>query len=275
MTTLPWLTVGVPTRDRPDELAALLSLLAAHAPELRERWRLQVLVADGSAVPAPLPDVLSTAVDAAEVLPLDGGVSAGRNVLADRARGLVLVLVDDDVRPHHGSLAALAAGTAAGTAVAGRVAGLGHEAGQPSGLMRLGRRGFGEPAVPGQPADYAVSALLALPRDVYATVRWDERFAAAHLDDVMYGLRLRAAGVRLRECPQATADHPARKAKDLPELAGHRALVVLTRWSGQRLASAWLRCLGHVAWTHRRSRRDLAVALTGYARATWSWRVAR
>lgn len=275
MSARPWLTVGVPTRDRPEELAGLLGLLAAHAGGLRDHWRLEVLIADGSAVPSLLPDALTAAVDAIQVLLVDGGVSAGRNLLAEHARGEVLLLVDDDVRPHPGSLTALAAATPAGTAVAGQVHGLGHRTGQPSGLMALNRKGFGEPAGPGSSTDYAVSAVLALPRDVYTTVRWDERFAAAHLDDVMFGLRLRAAGVALRACPQATADHPARTPNDRPELAGQRALVVLTRWAGHRVATAWLRCLAHVAWSHRRSRRDFVVALSQYVRATSAWRTAR
>lgn len=275
MTERPWLTVGVPTRDRPHQLADLLALIAGQAPQLRRHWRVQVLVADGTAVPGTVPAALAAAVEHAQVLPVDGGVSTGRNLLADHALGDVLVLVDDDVRPHSGSLAVLAAATSSGTAVAGRVCGLGHRNDEPSVPMHLGRKGFGEPAEPGRPADYLVSALLALPRDVYTTVRWDERFAAAHLDDVMFGLRLRAAGVVLRECSAATADHPDRTEKDAPELAGHRALVVVTRWSGQRLATVWLRCLAHLAWTHRRSPRDLTLAVSHYAGATWAWRVAR
>lgn len=267
MSTRPWLTVGVPTRDRPEELAGLLALLVEEAAGLRRDWRLEVLVADGSAQPGELPDPLRRAVDAAEVLPVDGGVSTGRNRLARAARGEVLVLVDDDVRPDPGAVGRLAAAARPGTAVAGRVAGLGHRPGEPSALMVVGRSGYGEPA-DGRTPDYAVSALLALPRDVYRSVGWDERFAAAHLDDVAYGLRLRAAGVALRLCEQATAAHPPRRTgKDRPELAGHRAVVVLRRWSGDGAAGPLLRCLAHVAWTHRRSARDLRTALRAYAGA--------
>jgi GT2 family glycosyltransferase len=274
----PWLTVGIPTRDRPTELAQLLALLAEQLPELRARWRLQVLVADGSDTPAVLPAQLAAAADDAAVVGVRGGVSTGRNVLAAHARGEVLVLVDDDVRPRPGALAALADAVRPGTAVAGRVEGLGHRPGEASALMAVGRAGFGVPVPLGGEPDYAVSALLALPRDVYERVAWDERFAAAHLDDVMYGLRLRAAGVELVECPAATADHPPRgdrPDKDRPELARQRALVVLTRWAQDRPARAWLRCLAHVAWSHRRRPRDLAAALAGYLDGTRSWVVAR
>jgi hypothetical protein len=267
----PWLTIGVPTRDRPVELAGLLSLLGEQAPALCAHWRVQLLVADGGRRPAKLPAALGDAVDAAAVVAVCGGVSTGRNVLAQHAHGDVLVLLDDDVRPHAGSLAALAAAASPGTAVAGSVHGLGHRPGESSRLMAVDRTGYGVPARD-DAADYAVSALLALPRDVYQRVAWDERFAAAHLDDVMYGLRLRRAGVALRHCPTATADHPPRDDNDRPELAGLRAVVVLTRFAGDRVAGAWLRCFAHVAWSHRRRLRDLRTAVAHYVGATWAWR---
>jgi GT2 family glycosyltransferase len=276
VTSAPWLTIGVPTRDRPHELAGLLDLLADEAPALRSAWRVEVLVADGSARPRPLPAALTAAADAVAVLDVEGGVSAGRNRLARAARGEVLLLVDDDVRPHPGALGELAGAVRPGTVVAGRVSGLGHRQGEPSQLMVVGRSGYGEPAGT-SPADYAVSALLGLPRDVYTAVPWDERFAVAHLDDVAYGLRLRDAGIDLELCSTAVADHPPRRAsdKDRPELAGHRAVVVLRRFAGDRLAGAWLRCLAHVAWTHRRSGRGLAVAVAGFTGATVRERAAR
>jgi GT2 family glycosyltransferase len=276
VTASPWLTIGVPTRERPEQLAGLLALLARESAALRGRWCVEVLVADGSAVPAPLPDLLSTAVDAAALIPVDGGVSTGRNRLSRAARGEVLLLVDDDVRPHPGSLGALADAVRPGTVAAGRVAGLGHRPGQPSELMVVGRSGYGEPAGTSA-ADYAVSALLGLPRDVYTAVAWDEQFAVAHLDDVAFGLRLRDAGVRLVLCAQATANHPPRRAadKDRPELAGYRAVVVLRRFTGDRAAGAWLRCLAHLAWSHRRSGRALVAALAGYTGATVRERAAR
>lgn len=274
--TAPWLTVGIPTRDRPEQLAALLDLLAEQADGLRRSWRLEVLVADGGALPAALPSELTDAVDAASLLPVDGGVSTGRNQLAQAARGEVLLLVDDDVRPHAGALESLAAAVRPGVVVAGRVEGLGHRPGQASELMVVDRTGFGRPAGTAPP-DYAVSALLGLPRDVFTKVPWDERFDVAHLDDVAFGLRLRDAGVGLALCPQASADHPPRRAadKDRPELAGRRAVVVLRRFAGERAAGAWLRCLAHVAWTHRRSGRALATAVTGYTRASLRERTAR
>lgn len=248
------LSVGVPTKDRPEQVAELLALLRRELPD-----GAQLLVADGSATPLALPGV--------EVLRVHGGVSAGRNALAAAATGDVLVLVDDDVRPDPGAVAALAAAVEPGTALAGSVRGLGHRAGEPSGPMRVGRHGYGEPA-DGAP-DYLVSALLALPRDVYPRVRWDERFSAAHLDDVMFGLRLRAAGVALRHWPAATAGHPPRTGNDRPELARQRALVVLTRW---RSAGPWARCLLHVACEHRR---HLPTALRAYLGGTLQWRAAR
>ena len=269
MTARPWLTIGVPTRDRPVELAGLVSLLATELPALRERWRVQVVLADGSTTPAATPDVKA---DDVVVVPVTGGVSAGRNAIARVARGEVLVLVDDDVRPHAGAVAALAVAAGPGTAVAGRVAGLGHHPGEPSSLGVVARHGFGAPVPAGEPADYAVSALLALPRDVYTCVAWDERFAAAHLDDVAYGLRLRAAGVRLAVCDAATADHPPRHRKDDAALARLRAHVVLTKWAGD--PAAWARCLAHVAWSHRRRPDVAARAVAHYLGGTREWRLA-
>lgn len=270
-----WLTVGVPTRDRPVELAGLLELLVAEAASLRAGWCVQVVVADGSARPAHLPDDLPPAVDEVRVVPVQGGVSSGRNVVAEHARGDVLLLVDDDVRPHPGALARLADAVEPGTVVAGSVRGLGHRPHEPSRLMAVARTGYGVPAAAGAAPDYAVSALLGLPRDVYARVAWDERFTAAHLDDVMFGLRLREAGVRLVECPAATADHPPREDNDRPDLAAQRALVVLTRWRDDRPVGAWLRCLAHVAWSHRSRPRDVVTAVGAYLSGTRRWAAAR
>lgn len=271
----PWLSVGVPTRDRPTQLEELLALLAGQAPDLRQVWRVEVLVADGSADPSALPAALARAVDDVRVLPVRGGVSTGRNHLAAAARGEVLVLVDDDVRPHPGAIDALAQAATPGTAVAGRVDGLGHRPGSASELMVVGRAGYGEPAGTRLP-DYAVSALLALPRDVYTTVAWDEWFDAPHLDDVAFGLSLREAGVALTLCPEATADHPQRRAadKNRPELAGRRAVVVL-RGHRSRATAPWLRCLAHQAWTHRSSARGLGVALSQYTAGTLRERARR
>jgi GT2 family glycosyltransferase len=259
---------GVPTRDRAAQLGGLLELLAGEVPDLRRSWRVQLVVADGSACPAGLPPRLTAAVDEAVVVPVGGGVSAGRNAVLDAARGDVLVYVDDDVRPHPGSLGRLAAAVRPDTVVAASVRGLGHRPGEASGLMRVGRHGFGLPVRPGQRPDYAVSALLGVPREVYRRVRWDERFAAAHLDDVMYGLRLRKAGVRLAHCADAVAEHPVRDDNDAPHLAGHRALVVRARWSGPAAGLVWLRCLASVTWAHRRDRRDVSVAVRRYLRAS-------
>ncbi|MFP5219534.1 MAG: glycosyltransferase family 2 protein [Actinomycetes bacterium] len=271
----PGLTIGVPTRDRSRQLAGLLAFLVGEAPALRRTWRLELVVADGSAAPAELPAAVRGAFDDARVVPVAGGVSRGRNAIAEHATGDVLLLVDDDVRPHPGALAHLADAVEPGTVVAARVSGLGHRPGEPSRLMAVARTGYGVPAPADATADYAVSALLALPRDVYRGVRWDERFAAAHLDDVMFGLRLRAAGVRLAECPGATADHPPREDNDRPDLAAQRALVVLTRWRDDRPLGAWVRCLAHVAWSHRARPRDVVAAVGAYLSGTRRWAAAR
>ncbi|HWH27875.1 MAG TPA: glycosyltransferase [Mycobacteriales bacterium] len=274
MTGRPGLTIGVPTRDRPQQLAELLALVVDEAPALRRRWRVQLVVADGSAQPAELSPAVRAAFDDARVVPVDGGVSSGRNACAAAATGAVLVLVDDDVRPHAESLERLAGAVRPGTVVAGRVHGLGHRPGEASGLMAVARTGYGEPAAPGAAPDYVVSALLALPREVYRRVEWDERFVAAHLDDVMFGLRLRDAGVRLVECDGATADHPPREDNERPELAAQRALVVLTRWRDDRPVRAWARCLAHVAWSHRARPRDVVTAVAAYLSGTRRWAAA-
>ena len=247
------LTVGVPTRDRPAELAGLLDLLLADLPP-----GTQLLVADGGR-PVDLPPGVTR-------IPVAGGVSTGRNALARAATGEVLVFVDDDVRPHPGAVATLAAAVRPGTVVAGRVANLGHRPGEPSGTGALRRTGFGGPVPPGGTPDYAVSALLGVPRDVYTRVTWDERYSSAHLDDVAYGLRLRAAGIRIAVCDQATAEHPRRPRRHDPALAGHRAALVLTRFAAERPGGAWLHALAHVVAEQRGHPRRTLTALDTFTR---------
>jgi GT2 family glycosyltransferase len=91
-------TVIVPTRDRPAQLAGCLEALAR-----QDYPRYDVLVVDDA----------SAAPVAAEVevlrLPASAGPAAARNAGAGRARGEVLAFTDDDCRPEPGWLAALAA----------------------------------------------------------------------------------------------------------------------------------------------------------------------
>ncbi len=109
--TAPFVSVIVPTRDRPRQLAGCLAALAALD---HPRERLETIVVD-DAGGAPLP-----AAPGVRVLrhAERRGPGAARNTGAAAADGDVLAFTDDDCRPEAGWLAALAGALGPGTGVA-------------------------------------------------------------------------------------------------------------------------------------------------------------
>jgi GT2 family glycosyltransferase len=104
----PFLSVVIPTHERPEQLTRCLEALARQDYP-RERFSL-VVVDDGS--PTPVSEVLAGTDGPLRVDLIrqrNAGPAAARNAGARRARGSLLVFTDDDCTPEPGWLRALAA----------------------------------------------------------------------------------------------------------------------------------------------------------------------
>lgn len=190
----PAVSVIVPVRDRPRELAACLASLAALQ---YPRDRLEVVVVDdGSEQPAAVPDGVRLVR-----LPRSAGAAAARNTGARAARSELLAFLDSDCQAEPGWLEALVPELADPevAAAGGRVG----PANESSWLERydavrspLDLGPARSTARPGQPVPYLVTANMVVRRSDFESVggfdpalRWGE--------DVDLCWRLHAAGRRI------------------------------------------------------------------------------
>lgn len=103
----PFLSVVVPTHNRPDGLKSCLGALARSAYP-GHRFEV-VVVDDGGKIPLESTvDPFREALDVQLVLQERAGAAAARNTGAERARGVYLAFTDDDCMPSAGWLGALA-----------------------------------------------------------------------------------------------------------------------------------------------------------------------
>jgi mycofactocin system glycosyltransferase len=200
----PSVTIVVPVRDRPVELAACLASLRA----VRYPRRLLdvVVVDDGSARPPAVPDDVRLVR-----LPASLGPAGARNAGSRAARGDVLAFVDSDCMADPGWLEALVPELAdpAVAAVGGRIL----AASERSWLERyeavrspLDLGPARAPAGPGRPVPYLVTANLVVRRaDFDGTGGFDERLRWG--EDVDLCWRLHRAGRRLVYQPAGRVRH--------------------------------------------------------------------
>jgi len=119
---LPFISIVVPTRDRPAQLAACLRSLAV---QTYPRSRFEVIVVDDGGS-AALDDVLAGVreqIDTTLMTQSSSGPGLARNAGAEIARGQFLAFTDDDCEPRPDWLENLAARLTAappGTAIGGR-----------------------------------------------------------------------------------------------------------------------------------------------------------
>lgn len=202
--TAPTVTVVVPTRDRPDQLARCLAALDAQTATSFEIVVVDDASVDGAAVAAVAGGTARTVL----VRGAGAGPAAARNLGADRARGRVLCFTDDDCRPSPGWVAALAARIDGGAvAVAGPT-----RNGRPDDpfaaasqtitnhLADASRDGSSGPP-------FAPTSNLAVRADVFGQVRFDETFPLAAGEDREWCERLAAADHELAFEPAAWVAH--------------------------------------------------------------------
>ncbi len=107
--TLPGFTIVVPTRDRPQSLAACLEALARLD---YDRARIQVVIVDDGSPESlhPIVERFRTRMDIDLLVQNGAGPAAARNAGAARAVHEYLAFTDDDCEPEPGWLRALGAG---------------------------------------------------------------------------------------------------------------------------------------------------------------------
>ena len=201
----PSATVVVPTRDRPERLAACLAAL--------ERQTLRgleiVVVDDGSRRPAQVSAALA-ACPSARLVRLEGrGPSAARNAGARAARAPTVLFCDDDCEPVPGWATHLAGAVAAGApAAAGRT--LNGVAGSAlatashavlEGVIDAGRDDRSGALT------FAPTCNLAAGAGLLAAIPFDESYPLAAGEDRDWGARLAARGLTMTWVPAAVVVH--------------------------------------------------------------------
>lgn len=201
---IPAVSVVVPTRDRPDALAACLAALEAQTASSFE----VIVVDDGSVEPEAVARVVAGARRARLVPGAGAGPAAARNRGAAAARAPVLCFTDDDCRPAPGWVEAVTRDVDGATAVAGPTRN--GRPGDPWSTAsqaitnhlvaasldpRTGRTGF------------APTSNLACSATLHGSLPFDEGFPLAAGEDRDWCARLAAAGGALVFAPDADVVH--------------------------------------------------------------------
>ena len=197
-------SVVIPTRDRPGDLARCLGGLALQDPPPLE----VIVVDDGSRDPRAVDEVVSRC-PGARCLRLGGdGPATARNAGASAARGDVICLTDDDCAPTPGWSAELGAAAARSGVAAGRtVTPPGAPASARATQAIIDHLG-GWAARPDSPSPgFAPTCNLGARRDVLLSHPFDENFPAAAGEDREWSARLAAAGLQPQRLPGAVVVH--------------------------------------------------------------------
>ena len=200
----PSASVVVPSRDRPDALAACLRAL-----EAQDASSFEVVVVDDGSTDADAVARVVEGADRARLVRGEGrGPAAARNLGVRTARGPVVCLTDDDCRPGPGWVAALATALADGADVV-------------AGPTRNGRPGVAvaaaSQAVTNHLTDasadgrghvgFAPTSNVAGHREVLTAHPFDEDYPLAAGEDREWCARLAADGIAVTWVPEAGVDH--------------------------------------------------------------------
>jgi len=201
-------SVIVPTRDRPDALAACLAALEAQ--EIEVDVELEVVVVDDASTDGRrVAEVVARSPRARLVRGQGAGPAAARNRGAGDARGQLLCFTDDDCRPGPRWVASLARRTAESTPV---VAGPTRN-GRPADPVTAASQAITNHLVAWSfdPARgtvaFAPTSNLAVSVEVWRLVPFDERFPLAAGEDREWCARLAAHGAEIVFEPEAWVDH--------------------------------------------------------------------
>lgn len=204
-TTTPAATVVVPTRDRPDHLAACLDALSR-----QEAVTLEVIVVDDASRDAAAVAAVTDLHDHVRLFRAGGdGPAKARNLGAAQARGEVVCFTDDDCRPGPRWVASLVARVGAGAAAVAGPTRNGRPDNPFSATSQLITNHLAEVSRThgGAGAPFAPTSNLAVRRDVAARLPFDETYPLAAGEDREWCERLAASGDSLVHEPAAWVTH--------------------------------------------------------------------
>lgn len=205
MTDTPTISVVVPTRDRPTQLARCLAALEAQTAAAFE-----VIVVDDASLDAEAVAAVARGAPHAQLVRGGGrGPAAARNVGARHARAPIVCFTDDDCRPDPGWLDAVRGRIASGAeAVAGPTVN-----GQPGDVFGAASQTitnhlmeWSYDARSGAVA-FAPTSNVACTAELIRALPFDERYPLAAGEDREWCGRLRERGVALVFEPTATVRH--------------------------------------------------------------------
>ncbi|MEO1057105.1 MAG: glycosyltransferase [Actinomycetota bacterium] len=199
------ISVVVPTRDRPHQLAACLAALAAQTLQPTE-----IIVVDDASRDSAAIDAIVGRVHGARIVRGRGaGPAAARNLGVGEARGDVLCLTDDDCRPHPAWTAALVETITAGaTVVAGAT-----EASPPSAIATRASQIITNQLVAASmgastaTVTFAPTCNLAFTAATAARFPFDESFPLAAGEDREWCDRVSDADIAIAYAPRAIVAH--------------------------------------------------------------------
>lgn len=202
MTVRPSATVVIPTRDRPDRLARCLSSLdAQHEPPMEI-----VVVDDASRDEEAVAAAVGGRRRVRLVRSTGAGPAAARNLGAALSRGEVVCFTDDDCRPGPGWVEAVVDRVAAGAVAAAGPTRNGRPDDPYASASQLITNHLADTSQRrGTP--FAPTSNLAVRRDVFTGLGFDETFPLAAGEDREWCDRLAAAGHRLEWAPDAWVEH--------------------------------------------------------------------
>ena len=199
---VPEVTILIPTCNRPEALAASLSLLG---PQVSPGASVEIRICDDSDTDGTR-DML--AKDFPQVIRIPGprrGPGANRNAGAETALGRWLVFLDDDVLPHAAYFSAMLAAMRDPANGGHVLAGATFRSGADKDSLLFESPHYDRPV--GLPP----SCNFAMPREVFlASGGFDERFRHS-FEDMEFFARLERSGVRRRFVKEAAVDHPIRR----------------------------------------------------------------
>ena len=197
-------SVVVPTRDRPEALRRCLRSLAGQTHPPAE----VIVIDDGSREPVQTRNAL-TVLDGATLLRLEGaGPAAARNAGARAARGDVICFTDDDCVAAPDWVARLAPRAAEAGAAAGHTRpapGAGPPARATQALINHLQAWADRQGSPS--AGFAPACNLAVTREVFRRVGFDESYPGAAGEDRDWAARAAASGAAPRFVPEAEVVH--------------------------------------------------------------------
>lgn len=196
------LSVVIPTRDRPDHLAACLG--AVDAQILRPD---EVIVVDDASDDRSAVEAVVARSDARLVRGEGRGPAAARNRGVAESSGDVVCFTDDDCRPLAGWLVGLAAAIEAGAEVVAGPMVNGRPSDPYAAASQTVINHLTNSSREGAAVGFAPTANLAVRADVIRRVAFDESFPLAAGEDREWCDRLRLAGYPIVFAADAVVEH--------------------------------------------------------------------